>query len=64
MTLEFMRCDLGDGGPNVPLTSPRRVKSILGDGSLFRSFSYLLTGTKEQCVRQFSTTCAALYIEV
>ena len=50
MTLEFVRrCDLGEGGPNVPLTSLRRVKSILGDGScLLHSFSYLITGTKEQ----------------
>ena len=49
MTPEFVRrCDLGEGGPiNVPLTSPRRVKSILGECScLFCSFSYLITGTK------------------
>ena len=50
MGLEFVsRCDLDEGGPNVPLTRPRRVKSILGDGNcLFRSFSYVITGTERQ----------------
>ena len=67
MGLEFVRrCDLGEGGPNVPLTSPHRVKSILGDGNcLFRSFSYLITGTEQQHghVREaISTTCAVLNI--
>ena len=43
------RCDLGEGGPNVPLTHPRRVRLIIGDGNcLFRSFSYLITGTERQ----------------
>ena len=32
--LQFVsRCDLDDGGPNVPLTCPRRVRHILGDGN-------------------------------
>ena len=50
MGLEFVsRCDVDEGGPNVPLTHPRRVKSIMGDGNcLFRSFSYLITGTEQQ----------------
>ena len=35
------RCDLDDGGPNVLLTRPCRVRHILGDGNcLFRSLSY------------------------
>ena len=53
MGLEFVRrCDLGEGGLNVPLTRPRRVKSILGDGNcLFRSFSYLITGTEQQHIQ-------------
>ena len=43
------KCDLGEGGPNVPLTHPRRCKAIRGDGNcLFRSFSYLITGTERQ----------------
>ena len=43
------KCDLGEGGPNVPLTHPRRCKPIRGDGNcLFRFFSYLITGTERQ----------------
>ena len=43
------RCDLDDGGPNVLLTRPRRVRHILGDGNcLFRSLSYIITGTEAQ----------------
>ena len=43
------RCDLDDGGPNVLLTRPRRVRHILGDGNcLFRSLSYVITGTEAQ----------------
>ena len=43
------KCDLGEGGPNVPLTHPRRCRLIKGDGNcLFRSFSYLITGTEQQ----------------
>ena len=42
-------CDLEGGGRNVPLTRPRRVRHILGDGNcLFRSLSYIITGTKDQ----------------
>ena len=50
MGLEFVsKCDIDEGGPNVPLTRPRRLISILGDGNcLFRSFSYLITGTQRQ----------------
>ena len=37
------------GGPHVILKRPRTVKSILGDGNcLFRSFSYIITGSEEQ----------------
>ena len=48
--LQFVsRCDLHGGGPNVPLTRPRRVRHILGDGNcLFRSLSYIITGTEAQ----------------
>ena len=43
------KCDLGEGGPNVPLTHPRRCRLTKGDGNcLFRSFSYLITGTEQQ----------------
>ena len=50
MGLRFIRrCDLDEGGPNVPLTRPHRVKSILGDGNaLFRSLSYIITGSESQ----------------
>ena len=48
--LRFVRrCDLDEGGPDVPLTRPRRVRSILGDGNcLFRSLSYIITGSETQ----------------
>jgi hypothetical protein len=37
--VEFVRCDLDGGGPNVPLMHPRRVRHIVGDGNcLFHSF--------------------------
>ena len=43
------RCDLDGGGPSVPRTRPRRVRHILGDGNcLFRSLSYIITGTESQ----------------
>ena len=43
------KCDLGEGGPNVPLTHPRRLRTIKGDGNcLFRSVSYLISGTERQ----------------
>ena len=42
-------CDLQGGGPNVPLTRPRRVRHILGDGNcFFCSLSYIITGTEDQ----------------
>ena len=42
-------CDLKGGGPNVPLTCPRRVRHILGDvNCLFCSLSYIITGTEDQ----------------
>ena len=44
-----IKCDLGEGGPNVPLTYPRRYRLIKGDGNcLFHSFSYLITGIERQ----------------
>ena len=48
--LQFVsRCDLEGGGPSVPLTRPHRVRHILGDGNcLFRSLSYIITGTEAQ----------------
>ena len=62
MELEFVsRCDLDEGGPNVPLTRPRRVKSILGDvNCLFRSFSYVLNDNMHKCMRPFSATYGTL----
>ena len=43
------RCDQDSGGPNVPLTRPRRVRHILGDGNcIFRSLSYIITGSEAQ----------------
>ena len=48
--LRFLRvCDRDEGGPNVPLTRPLRVKSIQSDGNcLFRSLSYIITGSESQ----------------
>ena len=48
--LNFVRSNrLGGGGPNVILTRPLAVKRIGGDGNcLFRSLSYVLTGSQEQ----------------
>ena len=48
--LEFVAGNgLNHGGPHVVLKQPRTVKSILGDGNcLFRSFSYIITGSEEQ----------------
>ena len=50
MGLEFVAGNgLNHGGPHVILKRPRTVKSILGDGNcLFRSFSYIITGSEEQ----------------
>ena len=37
------------GGPNVELRPPNNIKRIRGDGNcLFRSFSYIITGSEEQ----------------
>ena len=40
---------LRPGGPNVDLRPPNHIKRIRGDGNcLFRSFSYIITGSEEQ----------------
>ena len=40
---------LRPGGPNVDLRPPNHIKRIGGDGNcLFRSFSYIITGSEEQ----------------
>ena len=40
---------LRPGGPNVDLRPPNHIKRIKGDGNcLFRSFSYIITGSEEQ----------------
>ena len=37
------------GGPNVDLRPPNHINRIRGDGNcLFRSFSYIITGSEEQ----------------
>ena len=43
------KCDVDEGGPDVPLTRPHRVRHIDLDGNcLFRSLSYIITGTESQ----------------
>ena len=43
------RCDLDEDGSNVPLTCPRRMRHIVGDGNrLFHSFTYLTIGIERQ----------------
>ena len=45
--VQFVR--LRPGGPNVDLRPPNHIKRIRGDGNcLFRSFSYIITGSEEQ----------------
>ena len=56
--VRFVRCNrLRPGGPNVSLKPPdtHTIRRITGDGNcLFRSFSYIITGSEEQhmAVRQ------------
>lgn len=50
--LRFIRCNrVKLGGPNVSLKPPdtRTIRRITGDGNcLFRSFSYIITGSEDQ----------------
>lgn len=48
--LDFVRSNrVSSGGSNINLTRPKNIKRIQGDGNcLFRSFSYLITGSEMQ----------------
>ncbi len=63
--LQFVSCCKTSGGDcNTVLTRPdlRSVKVMLGDGNcLFRSLSYVLTGSQEQYSHVRSLICGHMY---
>ena len=47
--VQFVISNRTPRGPNVDLRPPNHIKRIKGDGNcLFRSFSYIITGSEEQ----------------
>ena len=62
LQIRFVRCNrLRPGGPNVSLKSPdnHTIRRITGDGNcLFRSFSYIITGSEEQHMQIRMAICS------